>query len=281
MKQPASPKPETAIVKFSEVARRGKAVGEDALGASVFQRSFAVLEYVVRTGQPVAPADIAEQLGLPKPTVYRMIDSFESQGFLSRPFASRRVSVGPRLSDFAFDVVRASIQYAPRRSILNALVNDVGETCNIGTLEGGEIVYLDRVEAKHWPLRLNFHIGSRVPLHCTAIGKLFLAFLPERERENLLSRLEMPAASPNTIINRAALEMELRQIVANGLSVDREEFIVGVVCVAAPIFNAKGEIQAGVAIQAPASRMSSADALRYRRRLVDAAQAIGESFTLK
>lgn len=250
---------------------------DDRLG--VFQRAFTVLEYAVRAGHPVAPADIAAQLGLPKPTVYRMIENFEAQGFLQRSFASRRVGIGPRLTDFAFDVLRGSIQSAPRRTILNSLVAEVGETCNIGTLEGGEIVYLDRVEAKHWPLRLNFHIGSRVPLHCTAIGKLFLAFLLERQRETLLTTLELSEFTPNTITNRAALEAELHRILAEGLSIDREEYIAGVVCIAAPILNARGEMQAGVAIQAPAARMSPEDAYRHRAALLDAVRALGESLT--
>lgn len=254
---------------------------DDRLKVNVFQRSFAVLEYVVRAGHPVAPSDIAEHLHLPKPTVYRMIESFEAQGFLRRQFASRRIGIGPRLADFGFDVVRASIQHAPRRSILNALVAEVGETCNIGTLEGNEIVYLDRVEAKHWPLRLNFHIGSRVPLHCTAIGKLFLAHLPANQRDKLLSTMDMSALTPHTIIDRAALATELQMIAESGLSVDREEYTLGVVCVAAPIFNKKGEIQAGVAIQAPAARMSVADAERHREALVQAAKEIGASFMLK
>ena len=247
----------------------------------VFQRSFTVLEYVVRAGHPVAPGDIAEQLGLPKPTVYRMIESFEAQGLLQRQFASRRVSIGPRLADFAFDVLRTSIQYAPRRNILNALVGEVGETCNIGTLEGGEIVYLDRVEAKHWPLRLNFHIGSRVPLHCTAIGKLFLAFLPEAQREALLARLDLSGFTANTLTDRAALDAELKRIVAEGLSIDREEYTAGVVCIAAPIFNVKREVQAGVAVQAPAARMSPEDAYRHRDALLDAARGLSQSLMLK
>jgi IclR family acetate operon transcriptional repressor len=252
---------------------------DDRLG--VFQRAFTVLEYVVRAQHPVAPGEIAESLGLPKPTVYRMIESFEMQGFLQRSFGSRRVGIGSRLTDFAFDVLRGSIQSAPRRTILNGLVAEVGETCNIGTLDGGEIVYLDRVEAKHWPLRLNFHIGSRVPLHCTAIGKLFLAFLPERQRESLLSSLDLPGFTAHTITEGAALEAELQRIAAQGLSIDREEYIAGVVCIAAPIFNAKREVQAGVAIQAPAARMTAEDAWGHRDALLEAARGLSQSLMLK
>lgn len=267
--------PHSVLKPNADTAASAKA--ENGPAAGVFQRAFGVLEYVVRAGHPVAAADIAAHLGLPKPTVYRMIESFEAQGFLHRDFALRRIGIGPRLADFAFDVLRTSIQYAPRRTILNALVAEVGETCNIGTLDGGEIVYLDRVEALHWPLRLNFHIGSRVPLHCTAIGKLFLAFLPERRRAALIASLDLRRFTPNTIITADALAAELAEIRATGLSVDREEYTAGVVCIAAPIFNAKREVQAGVAIQSPSARMSPEDAHRHRHALLEAARALGES----
>jgi DNA-binding IclR family transcriptional regulator len=257
------------------------APGSDALGkggASVFARSFGVLEYVVRIGRPVLPAEIADHLDLPKPTVYRMIEQFEALGFLYRPFSSRRISVGPRLNDLAFDILRYSVQYAPRRQILQGLVDEVGETCNIGTLEGGQIVYFDRVEATRWPLRLNFHIGSRVPLHCTAIGKLFLAFLPDAKRTALLKRLDFVPYTAHTLTTPAALEDELVRIRHERLSVDREEYLAGVVCIAAPVFNARGEITAGIAIQAPAARMPVTDAYRHRVALIAAARSLTDSF---
>ncbi len=249
---------------------------EERLG--VFQRSFAMLEFIVRRGAPVSPVEIAEGLDLPKPTAYRMIESFERQGLLRRQFGSKRVTVGPRLTDLAFDILRASVQYGPRRMILEQVVHDVGETCNIGALEANEIVYLDRVEAKHWPLQLQFRIGSRVPLHCTAIGKLFLAFLPARQCRALLDSLELRAFTPNTMVDRAALEAELAAIRADGLSVDREEYLLGVVCTAAPIFNMAGEIRAGVAIQAPAARLPASEAGQYRGRLMAAAKQLSSSF---
>lgn len=244
----------------------------------VFQRSFAVLEYVIRAGRPVAAMDIALHLDLPKPTVYRMLESFEAQGFLHRPFNAKRVAVGPRLTDLAFDILRASVQYAPRRMILETLVHQVGETCNIGTLDANEIVYIDRVEATHWPLRLQFGIGSRVPLHCTAIGKLFLAHLPARARETLGHNLDLRAFTPASLVDHAALDAELATIRAQGLSLDREEYLAGVVCMAAPIFDSKREIRAGVAIQAPAARMPAETITRYREPLLHAAALLGASF---
>ncbi len=249
------------------------------VGVGVFQRAFAVLEYVVRAARPVTPPEIAEHLDLPKPTVYRMIEQFESEGFLHRQLATRRIAAGPRLVDLAFGILSSSVQYAPRRQILHRLVAEVGETCNIGTLEGNQILYFDRIETVHWPLRLHFPIGARVPLHCTAIGKLFLAFLPKRRRSTLLEQLELLPRTPNTIVTTAALETELEKIRRDGLSLDREEYLAGVVCLGAPVFNARREIVAGIAIQAPSARMPAADAYRHRAALLAAAHALGESFT--
>lgn len=246
--------------------------------AGVFQRSFAMLEIIVRSGVPLASGEIAERLGIPKPTAYRMLEGFEQQGLVRRQFGSKRITVGPRLTDLAFDILRASVQYAPRRMILDGLVRSVGETCNIGTLDASEIVYLDRVEAKHWPLRLQFGIGSRVPLHCTAIGKLFLAFLPARQRRELLTGLDLRPMTAATLTDRAALQTELAAICERGLSIDAEEYILGVVCVAAPIFNSAGQIRAGIAVQAPSARMSTEQALGLRDKLIAAAEQLSASF---
>lgn len=261
-----------------DAPKTGRHAAAAEQGAGVFQRSFAMLELIVRSGAPLASTEIAEALGIPKPTAYRMIEGFERQGLVRRQFASKRVTVGPRLTDLAFDIMRASVQYAPRRMILESLVRSVGETCNVGTLDASEIVYLDRVEAKHWPLRLQFGIGSRVPLHCTAIGKLFLAFLPDRQRRELLGGLDLRAMTPATLTDGKALQAELAAIRERGVSVDAEEYIVGVVCVAAPIFNGAGQIRAGLAVQAPSARMSTDQALALRDELIAAATQLSASF---
>lgn len=272
------PKAATAAERGSK-RKAPAAVEAEEAGSGVFQRSFSVLDYVVRAGHPVSSTDIAEQLGLPRPTVYRMVEQLEPQGFLHRQFTTRRIAVGLRLLDFAFGVLHSSVQYAPRRQILNTLVAEVGETCNIGTLDSSQIIYFDRVEATHWPLHLHFSIGSRVPLHCTAIGKLFLAFLLERKRVALLGQLDLTPYTETTITTIAALKAELDRIRQEGLSVNREEYLSGVTALAAPVFNARRQLIAGIAIQVPASRMPVADAYRYRIPLLEAARQLYESFT--
>jgi DNA-binding IclR family transcriptional regulator len=144
---------------------------EQKLGATA--RSFAILEHVAGSRAPVDVLDIIASLKLPKATAYRLVDWFVTQGYLSREPGRRRLIIGPKLTNLAFGALSSSMRHDTPHVVLQRLVHTLNETCNIGTLLNGEVVYLDRVEAEHWPLRLHYTIGSRVPLHCSAIGKLF------------------------------------------------------------------------------------------------------------
>jgi IclR family acetate operon transcriptional repressor len=257
-------------------AREARGERDDKSGLA--ERSFAVLDCVARANAPLAVPDIVAAVDLPRATVYRLVDWFEREGYLARDLARKRIVIGPRLAALAFNVLRASMHVAPRRAILQALAHTVGETCNIGTLDGGEIVYLDRVETETWPLRLQFSVGSHVPLHCTAIGKLFLAFLPPRQRRALLGALELRRFTDTTVTDPAALGRALDQIRKEAVSLDAQEFLSGVVCIAVPILGPRGEIRAAVAVQAPEARMSVADARRHLPALREAATRLAESF---
>jgi IclR family transcriptional regulator, acetate operon repressor len=248
----------------------------DKLSATA--RSFAILEHVALARSPVDVIDIIGALNLPKATAYRLVDWFVTQGLLSREPARKRLVVGPRFTRLAFGALVASMRDASRHVILQRLVSTINETCNIGTLVNGEIVYLDRVEAEHWPLRLQFTVGSRVPLHCTAIGKLFLALAPARQRRSLLGSLALKRYTEHTITSGTRLEQELKLIRKEGVSFDRQEFLVGVTCVAVPITGADGDILAAIAIQAPEARMPLDVARRHLPALRRAAIEFATTF---
>jgi DNA-binding IclR family transcriptional regulator len=165
--------------------------------------------------------------------------------------------------------------------VLQRLVHTLNETCNIGTLLNGEVVYLDRVEADHWPLRLHYTSGSRVPLHCSAIGKLYLALAPSARRKRLLQSLELRNFTENTITDGARLDAELRQVRKELVSFDREEYLAGVICMAAPVMGRNGELLAALAIQAPEARMDAQIARRHLPALRNAATELAEIFQAK
>jgi len=252
---------------------------EHKLGATA--RSFAILEHVASSRAPVDVLDIIASVKLPKATAYRLVDWFVTQGYLAREPGRRRLIVGPKLANLAFSALSSSMRHDTPHVVLQRLVHTLNETCNIGTLLNGEVVYLDRVEAEHWPLRLHYTSGSRVPLHCSAIGKLFLALAASPRRKRLLQSLDLRRYTDSTITDCDRLDVELRQIRKEQVSFDRQEYLVGVVCMAVPVMGANGEMLAALAIQAPEARMNVQTARRHLPALRSAATELAEIFQNK
>jgi len=261
-----------------ETTRDDAERGEHEAISTATARTFAILDLVAHSPVAVEVASVIETLALPKATAYRLVDGLVSSGYLAREPARKRLTVGSRLTDLAFCTMRASMRDCGRHALLRRLAHQVNETCNIGIILNGEIVYLDRVEAEHWPLRLHFGAGTRVPLHCSAIGKLYLALLPARRRQRLLQSLELQRFTAGTITERTLLETELKQIRKEQVSFDREEYLAGVVCVAAPVLGRNGEMLAAIAIQAPEARMNVRMAHEHLPALRGAAEELAETF---
>jgi len=236
-------------------------------------RAFALLERIVAAEAPMTLGDATAGVKLPKPTVYRMLAMLQDAGLVSREPGGRRVGAGPRLTRLALDVLRQGTASGPRRAILQALADVTGETVNLTAIEGGDIVYLDRIESQ-WPLRIALQPGSRVPLHCSASGKLLLALMPAARRKRLTDALPLTRHTAQTIVDRHVFARELATIRGERVATDNEEFIAGLACVAVPVVLHDGRVVASVAVQAPVARMPVAAALGHVPALRRAADAM-------
>ena len=148
-------------------------------------KAVAILEAMATARRPLGVSELGALLGLPKPTAHRIVRMLETEGLLQREPGSRRFVPGARIVQLGLGIVAASMLRGPRHAILEALSQKIGETCNFGVMTGSHVIYLDRVESA-WPFGLRFEPGSRVPLHCTSMGKLFLSQLPEKKRALLV-----------------------------------------------------------------------------------------------
>jgi DNA-binding IclR family transcriptional regulator len=241
-------------------------------------KAFAVLEVLVRAGRAVTLSELMQATELPKPTLHRTLALFEEAGFLGREPRGRAYIIGARLSRFALDVLRSDGAAAERRTILRRVVSEIAETCNLAVLKKGEVIYLDRVEAP-WPLRLHApQRGRALPPHCCASGKLLLAHLALPERQRLLELMPLERFTERTITDRAVLQSELDRIVSVGYSVDNEEYVLGVACVAVPVRNHEGEVIAAIAVQGATARLPLMRAIEFVPRLRAAAAEIGSTF---
>ncbi|MFZ9346755.1 MAG: IclR family transcriptional regulator [Burkholderiaceae bacterium] len=241
-------------------ASRRSAITHEVPGAEELRqqhaahRSLEVLRWIAQSPGAVALAEIASALQLPKSTVHRICVQLTAQHYLTHSSHEKTFSVGPALRTLAFNTLNNSVLRSLRHQVLAELVHDVGETCNLTTLDGAEVLYLDRVEAR-WPLRLSLEVGSRVPIHCTASGKLFLALSPSTTRQTILDTVALEKYTTNTIVSKRKLENALVEIQRHGYSIDAEEFIPGLIALAVPIFGPEGSLQAALAIHAPTSRV--------------------------
>src|SRR5665647_1792926 len=132
-----------AVTELKPVARPLKPAREHKLGATA--RSFAILEHVAKSGAPVDVLDIIASLKLPKATAYRLVDWFVTHGYLSREPGRRRLLVGPKLANLAFGALSASMRNDTPHVVLQRMVHTLNETCNIGTVINGEVVYLSLI----------------------------------------------------------------------------------------------------------------------------------------
>ena len=134
-------------------------------------RVLVVLEEIARRGVAVKPAMLVEQFGLPKPTVHRILQTAEAEGFLQRDIDGRSYGPGPRLRALAVSTMSSEHLRTGRLTIMRGLAATLGETCNLATPDREGMTYLDRAETE-WPLRIQLPVGTQVPFHCTASGKM-------------------------------------------------------------------------------------------------------------
>lgn len=217
-------------------------------------RMFGLLELIAAQDRFVSLQSLTEQSGLPKPTVHRMLAQLEAAQLLVRQGDGRQYGTGHRLRAFAEDLLLNATQYGARHAVLRELVDELGEACNITALSGDEVIYLDRVETPE-PLRFHLRPGSRVPVHCSASGKMLLSQMRPAQRRRLLGHAQLAPVTPRTVTDVDKLEEEVKQIRRDGYALDEEEFLPGLFCVAVLVPTTGATSNQCVAVQAPTIRL--------------------------
>jgi DNA-binding IclR family transcriptional regulator len=202
-----------------------------------------------------------------------MLGQLEAAGLIQREHDGRHYGTGVRLRRLAENLLLNNSLNSSRHRVLRQLVEELGESCNITILMAGEVVYLDRVETAA-PLRFYLHPGSRVPAHCSASGKLFLAQMSPGQRRRLLEHAPLQSYTPKTLVSPEALEREFQQIRRDGYAFDNEEFLPGLLCLAVGVPSEQGRATLCVAVQAPILRSSPVQALNWLPALKKAAKAL-------
>ena len=211
-----------------------------------------VLETLVAAQAPMSLTDIAKAVDRPLPTVHRLLRTLELRDYVESLHGRYRMTL--KLFDLGTTVASRIDIVAESRPRAEALCQELDETINVSVRSGASAVYVLKVESPR-SVRLISQLGMHVPLHCTAMGKVLLAYLDAAQREELVASLELVPRTDNTIVAADALEAELARVAERGWALDMQEFDYGLICVAAPIFDHTGRITAAISAAGPEARM--------------------------
>lgn len=243
---------------------------------SAILRAVRILEAIAGQDAPPPLSEICREVDLPKPTVYRILTTLEHAGLIGREPGTKRYTCAERLSSLAGDTLLRSPNRAARRGVLEELVEQVGETCNLSIPNNNSVLLLDRVEVG-WPLRVALSSGSTLPLYASASGKLFLSHLPKRSRDRFLRVTPLIPHTRNTLTDPARLSREFEQIRSDGYATENEEYLAGVSCLAVPVRDIDGRVVAALSVHAPADRLGLDEAKEFLPLMRQSADAIAQT----
>ena len=194
--------------KYFSFRKLNKTMAHDVTETPTNLRTLLILEVLGKSDRPMT-ATKSTRIGVPKQTVHRLCVTLEEHGFITRPDNSRKYQVGRRLREIGAGLLYNSRDHITRRQILTDVAQEVGETVNYAVPRETGMDYLDRVETD-WPFRIQLPIGSRVPFHCTASGKTFLASLPDRKLKGFLEAIDLRNMTSNTISPKSHCTRKLK-----------------------------------------------------------------------
>jgi IclR family transcriptional regulator, KDG regulon repressor len=229
--------------------------GKRSYTITALQRGLHLLTLFAGAERGLSASEVAKRSALPVSTVHRFLMNLESSGFLSCSedgvYHLGVLCFGLGHAALAqLDIRRLSIPF------LRELNQATRETIHLTVRHGATAVYVDKLDSPE-PVRIYSRIGASVPLYCSAVGKVMLAYMQPQDRDNLLSQVEFKRFTPNTIGNSQELLAYLQRVRRQGFAYDLEENEPHIRCVAAPIWDHAGSVNASLSITGPAVRMSN------------------------
>lgn len=235
---------------------------------------FAILQSLADRSE-TGVSELSMRLAMPKATVYRFLQTMRSLGYVRQEPDSERYGLTMKV----FELGTKALQYPDLIELakphMQELSDKTGETIHLGMLIDSEIIYVHKVDSRH-VLGMYSKVGRRAPIHCTAIGKVLLAWQTDSFRDAVLAGADFKKFREKTITNKTDFIAELERTKAQGYGQDREEFDDHIRCVGIPIFDRHNQAVAGLSISFPTFRYDSAREPEVVAMVRDASRAISK-----
>jgi DNA-binding IclR family transcriptional regulator len=239
-------------------------------------RALQLLEVLARENREVTLTEIAEKMKWPKSTTHGLLATLRDYRFVDQSPISGRYHLGVRLFELGHLVAKSWDIRSVALPQMQRLNQEYGEMVQLATEEHGECLYIEKLESRHF-MHIVSEAGARLPMHCSALGKMLLAHKSASEVKWILDRNGMERFTRRTITDVKQMEKELAKIREQGHSVDDREIMDGLRCIAAPIFDKEGVARYAISISSFADTLVGEYLERVLKSLKEAAREISSS----
>ena len=216
--------------------------------------------------------ELSKRLNIHKNKVFRLLATLETKGYIEQNKATENYRLGVKSLKLGQTFIKQIGLVPPVKPFLKEIVKQCNEMAYIGIIRQNSVICLD-VEESNQAVKVTNHVGLRLPIHCTAIGKAQIAYATEGELEKLSVLDNMERFTPNTIVNKVEFIKHIKEVARQGYALDNEEYSPGVKCVAVPIRDYTGRVVGGISVPGPSYRMT--DAI-LKREIIPIVKIAGE-----
>ncbi len=240
--------------------------------SSIVTKCGQVLDLLADAGHPLSFTEIQQRSGMVKSSTHRILAILTGEGLAEQDARTKAYRLGPRLIGWALTAWRSTDLLQVAEPELEALAAATGVNVALAIRDAESVLFLRTID--RFPVRYAPKVGEHAPLHCTAVGKTMIAFLPAEQRSQLLDRLTLERYTEHTLVTLAALEADLAIVRRQGYATsDREEFLQ--VCgIAAPIHDSQGALVAAICLWAPVGQSDMAHLSAFGRQLCKVCEGI-------
>ncbi len=251
---------------------RKQALDEDVGTVQALDRGIRLLKALAASGK-MTLSDLALRVGMPPSSALRLLVTLQKNNMVELQDSSQEWFIGVEAFRIGNAFMHRNNLIEASLEVMRQLVEVTGETANIAIANTGDVVFLSQVETAN-PIRAFFPPGTRTAMHASGIGKILLSELDRKDVEDILHKKGLPEFTSKTLTSPQNLFKELNKIRTRGWALDDEERFSGMRCLAAPIYDARGNALAGISISGPTARFSDRVMPELSAKVVEAAAQV-------